>query len=419
MLKITYKATITMFLLVFIFLFRNESPYLDIIANYSSLFIFIIGILIISIWWSNNFFKDLNKEIKQIYHFWILMVLWLILVPIIFFNKSISLELFYQGLFHDYRYIIFSILPFMFVTNRVHNYYINIFRLTGNFAVICGVIAIIISDKSLVDVSLRKNVYSIPYYLWWVVCFVYPYLYLKNIFVKKGKVGIVLFGFHLILSLIFLKRAGFINAFLLILFSSFIFGGKLKSVISVAIILGLIFVILLFFGSYTDLLFNRFSQDSSNIEEWDRNMEVLEFFKVVSEQQLITGFGMNNYIKMFYVGVLDNGVNALHLGFYNIIYKGGLLYLVFMLFLAYNILILYKYIHLNSEIKIGFIIGLIYLIGFSYENSWSYVPTHFFTLLPIYRAIYLRRNIVDYNHALMANIGSSNLIKIDKTTVGK
>jgi hypothetical protein len=177
--------------------------------------------------------------------------------------------------------------------------------------------------------------------------------------------------------------------FLTIIFSD---GGN-SLIKSIAIYIFVFFLAFVFLGDYLNLLIIRFDADASNFGQFDRNLEIQEFFSSVSDIHLFTGFGANNYLKMRYIGVLDNGVNSLHIGFYNLIYKGGLLYLLFFLYLSYHILSLKKFIRFDPEIKIGYIIGILYLISFSYESGWSYVPIHFFYLLPIYRAIFLKDEI--------------------------
>ena len=202
--------------------------------------------------------------------------------------------------------------------------------------------------------------------------------------------GLYLIILHFLFSLIFLKRAGFLNGILLILLA-FIFSNRRSNTSLYAItLLFLSFVSFFFFEDYFNLIFGRFSDTYSNFESWDRNTEFQVFLEKITLIQLFSGFGANNYINMYYIGEYDKALNALHIGAYNLLYKGGVLYVFFMLYLSQKIFSLYKYIQYDIEIKIGFIIGLIYLFSHTYEQSWNYLPTIFFTLLPIYRAIYLK-----------------------------
>lgn len=381
--------------LVFIFLLRNELPFLETISNYASLFILIIGFVVIFLWWSNSLFNSLNKEIKQLYRFWIIMIFWFAFVPVFFHQVNFNIGLFYEGMYHDYRYMLFSILPFMFITNTSQKYFQSIFNNTAKLGVLCGFVAILLVDKSFSSISERTDGFSLPYYLWWIVLLVYPYMFLRSTFITKDRIGIILLILHLILSIFFLKRSGFVNAGIIIILSIYFSGNKSKGLKVLFVTFFLFVALVLGFGSYMDLLFDRFGKDSSNLEEWDRSLEIVTFFETISNFHLFTGYGMNNYLKMTYIGELDKGVNSLHIGFFNLLYKGGFLYVLFVTFLAYNIFKLYRYISVNPEIKIGFILGLVYIIGHFYENGWSYVPIHFFSLLPIFRAIYLRRQYID------------------------
>lgn len=393
MIKLIYRTILLMLFFIFIFLFRNENPLLVSLGNYLSLIILILGIIIIFFWFAHGLSKFLNPSIKSIYNFWILMITWFFLVPIIFFGVGINSELFYQGMYHDYRYLLFSFLPFMLVGNYESKYFQKIFDKVGSVALLSGIIALILVDKSFVAVSNREGGWTLSYYLWWVVLCAYPYLFLKNNYLKKDYKGWLLIILHLLLSLFFLKRSGFIGAFILISLT-FIFSKTSSKFLKSISLVGSFFAIgFVFLGDYLNLLVLRFDADASNLGQFDRNLEVDEFFSVVSTNQLLTGFGANNYLKMNYIGIQDNTVNSLHIGLYNIIYKGGILYALFILYLSVQIISLKKYIHYNPEIKIGFIMGIYFLLTLFYENGWSYMPVHFFSLLAIYRGIYLKDDI--------------------------
>lgn len=391
--KLVYRTILMMLFCVFIFLFRNESPVLVSLGNYLSLVILILGTITIFFWFANGLSKFLNPSIKSIYNFWLLMIIWFFLVPIIFFGVGINSELFYQGMYHDYSYLLFSFLPFMLVGNYESKFFQKIFDKVGFIAVLSGFIALIMVDKSFAAVSNREGGWTLSFYLWWVVLCAYPYLFLKNIYLKKDYKGWLLITLHLLLSLFFLKRSGFVGA-LIIIALTFVFSERSSKLLKSISIFGLFFITgFVLLGDYLNLLVLRFDSDASNLQQFDRNLEVEEFFTFVSSSQVLTGFGANNYVKMNYIGIQDNAVNSLHVGLYNIIYKGGLLYVLFILYLSAQIISLKKYINYNQEIKIGFIMGVFFLITFFYENGWSYVPSHFFSLLAIYRGIYLKDDI--------------------------
>ena len=244
--KLIYRTILFMLFFIFIFLFRNESPLLVSLGNYLSLIIFILGILIIFFWFAHDLSKFLNPSIKSIYNFWILMIIWFFLVPIIFFGVGINSELFYQGMYHDYRYLLFSFLPFMLIGNYESKYFQRIFDKVGFVAVLSGVIALIIVDKSFLSVSEIEEVWSLSYYFWWVVLCAYPYLFLKNKYLKKDYKGWLLIILHLLLSLFFLKRSGFVGALILISLT-FIFSERSSKFLKSILIFGFFLLSLLFF----------------------------------------------------------------------------------------------------------------------------------------------------------------------------
>ena len=391
--KFNFYSLVLCLLLVFLFLFREQSALFDTLANYSSLLILIIGLTIIVLSVSKGSYLKLSGSIRSIQKFWTLTVVWMLFIPFVFYDYSLSPSVFYEGMFHDYRHVLFVTLPFFFIADGVNLYYTKIWNYTARFALISGFIAILLVDKSFSSITLRESTFSIPYYLWWVVLAAVSYTYLRDFYSGNGRIGYYLMAIHLVLSFIFLKRAGIVNG-LLIIMLSFIFSNRFSRTVVFALVLfSLALIVGMFFNSYLDLLFDRFLETGENLSEWDRNKEIDEFFETVSLSQWTMGYGINNYIRMTYIGIDNKSVNALHIGFYNLFYKGGVLYFLFTCFLGYKILGLFKYIKYNSEVKIGFIMGIVFLIGYSFENSWSYVPLHFFVLLAVYRAIYLKEKL--------------------------
>jgi hypothetical protein len=222
----------------------------------------------------------------------------------------------------------------------------------------------------------------------------FPYWFLQFYYTGKNKVGLYLLLINVGMSIILLKRSGFSNTLLIMalafITSKFNFRSLVFLIVSVIGFLGIIF----YFSELFDLLLFRFFGEVTDLEDWDRNLEIKEFFDSVKNFQLFTGFGVNNYLNMLYVGQTEEGVNSLHIGIYNIIYKGGLLYSLYMIYLAAKILSLYKYIDKNIEIKIAFVLGIYTFIGLFFEGGWNYLPGVFFSMLPIYRGIYLKDKLL-------------------------
>lgn len=404
--KICYQGVVVILLLVFLSLFRFESSIIDTLANYAGIGILSIGIMDITFWLHHRNSQSFGSDVNSIYKFWMIMLLYFFSIPLFDSKFNFNIGTFYQGVFHDYKYLLFATLPFLFITDSSKIYYDKIFKNVGYVALAAGCIAILISDKSLSNVASRKETFTLTYFLWWIVLMVFPYLFLNFYYRKKFKVGYYLIIIHFILSFLFLKRAGFLNGILVVFFALIFSKQRSKIGIALLFLILLVFFASLLFNDYIDLLMSRFTKDSTNLEEWDRNTEAEEFFNKVSFAQLITGFGANNYIKMYYVGVYDKAVNALHIGAYDTIYKGGVLYVLFKLYVGIKIISLYKYIKHSIEIKIGFIIGIIFIISHFYEQSWSYLPTIFFTLLPIYRAIYVKDKMV-LNRKVKGNLNKT------------
>ena len=386
--KLLYLGALASLYLVILFLFRNEAGILETMGNYASLLILIILVFLLVL--GRGAYKSFPGGIKTLFVFWQILFIWLLLVPFIFSYDSKVSFVIYEGLYHDYRYLGFFSLSFLFISDKSVLYKDQLFQKIGRIALVAGIIAILIMDKSFSAISNRSSGFTLPYYLWWIVMWVYPYLFLKYLMKDFSRLGLWLFVLHLLLSLLFLKRAGLVDAGMLVCFHFIFSGSSSKRIKSIFIGVVAIFIGISLFSNVLGLVADRFYNDSDNLEQWDRNIEVLEFFTVTSEKDRLIGFGANNYLKMTYIGEVNKPVNALHIGAYNLIYKGGYLYVGFLVLILIQILSLRKYLSYSHEIRIGFIMGLVFLIGHAYQFSWSYNPVHFFWLVPILRAIYLK-----------------------------
>ena len=387
-----YHLTLVTLFLTFLYLFRFENIFLGRLSNYFNVLIFLIGIAVILYWRFNNGVNQLSSSLKFIHIFWFSLVLWFLIVPFVFFDSVENT--FVEGIYSDYKYIIYSFLPFIFVTNAANKYYQKVFYYVSIVAIISGFFAFLFLDYSTIDISDRISV-PISYYLYWVVVCIYPYIFLQDFFIKKGKIGYILLIFNLVLSLYFLKRSG-IDSTVYYPLTALLFSLEFKTRFLKYVFVFFFFLLSIFiiFPQRIDLVLNRFAESAKDLDSYDRKSEIDEFLSVVSDLHFFTGYGANNYLEMYYIGLDDNDVRSLHIGFYNLFYKGGIPYFLFTLFLLFKIIQLKKYINKDYEILIGFIIGVYFIISYSFENSWSYMPYHFFKLLPIYRAIYLRDLIV-------------------------
>jgi hypothetical protein len=395
--KNSYKMLAVILLLVLLFLFRFESPIIETLANFGSLVILILGIFLIVGAIRLGIVNNLGSDLQTLLIFWSIAAGWMLIVPYLFFNYSFNAELFYQGMFHDYRYIIFSFLPFFFVTNEFKTYYDKILKYSSWVALCLGIAAIILSDKSISSVAQRDFSRNLPYFYWWIVMFTYPYWFLKFYSDGKNKIGLALLLINVIMSIFLLKRSGFTNSLMIILLSFITSKFSFKSFLFLLVSgFGLI-AIFFFYSELFDLLIFRFFGEVDDLEEWDRNLEIKEFFDNVTDFQLFTGFGVNNYLNMLYVGQTEEGVNSLHIGIYNILYKGGWMYASFMIFLSFKILTLYKFISKDPEIKMAFVLGVYSMIGLLYEGGWSYMPTIFYSMYPVYRGFYLKGKLLKNN----------------------
>ena len=144
--KLLYLGALTSLYLVIFFLFRNEAGILETMGNYASLLILIILVLLLVL--GRGAYKSFPGGINALFVFWQILFIWLLLVPFIFsYDSNVSFVL-YEGLYHDYRYLGFFSLSFLFISDKSVFYKDQLFQKIGGIALVAGIIAILIMDKS-------------------------------------------------------------------------------------------------------------------------------------------------------------------------------------------------------------------------------------------------------------------------------
>lgn len=386
--NVIYYVTYLIVLLTFFYYLRNEIPFLESIFNYISLLILFLGYGIFGLWLLLGNYRKMHPRMRFIFSAWMFTIIYMFFTPFLLHNYQLTAERLYAGMYHDYRHIMFTLLPFMFVSDDITYYRNKIINDLAKVAIVAGVAGILLADKSIGAIAFRSNTWSASYYLWWMTESALLYWFARSYLGKVNRDGYIIALLYLVLSLLFLKRAGFVNLALLFFLSYVTSFRSIRSLGMFIVLLFFLMVVLFFMQDAVNLIGERFIESSSNIEEFDRLSEAEEYFRRISLFEKWLGFGINNYITMLYIDSVRE-VNAIHIGFVNILYKGGIVYAAFMLYLFFSILSLISQIGKNIEIKIGLIVGVIFIIGHSYEYSWAYTATIFFVLLPIYRAIHV------------------------------
>lgn len=285
---------------------------------------------------------------KVFYYFLVVLIYMLIVGIMLSHGRWRSSESFGWFINQDLRYVMYMALGFSFASEGLFDRYHKMMQFLGVIALIFGAIALknYKFDINLVASGNRIGTWDLPYYLWWLSECVYVYNFSYSKITGKSKViGYGCLIAYLILGLLFLKRSCLVNVIAIIVITTQLKQTKKSSIKNnfKFLLFLMLFGITLYFAyklaqknvgiPYVNAIINsllgRF--ENGNLQSYDRSIEKNLYFITVSKISIITGQGLGNYI------ITDRLINALHIGFYNIVYKGGVVFLIFWIYIIINV----------------------------------------------------------------------------------
>lgn len=238
------------------------------------------------------------------------------------------------------------------------------------------------------------------YHLWWSATgMMYCCYYGLMVKSKDRRLFILVLFFYFVLGMAFLKRSCFIDTLLILALSLFISSRNKGGNKTFRIILILVVIMVLLLSLFPAInnvvfsaLFDRFNSVDT-IDEFDRMIEWIQFQSNSTLTQKITGFGIGNYLISDRYGTGDTSIlNALHLGYANIIYKGGILYALFYVVLYLKIFRVWFNGRNKSPLYYVCLgVAISSLVSLLYEGSWTYTITPFCISAPIFYAANYKR----------------------------
>ena len=157
---------------------------------------------------------------------WLLILLiYFLIVGISYgdFNPSFRGGDFMWLVTQDLRYVMYFLIGSIFAKRKYMIYFHKIMQILGIASIIAAVFGLLFFDFSFKAITDRTMSWSFSYYCWWLSTACFSYWGYYAIIVKKEKLlgyGVVLS--YLILGVLFLKRAAFINVVVLVLFANLI-----------------------------------------------------------------------------------------------------------------------------------------------------------------------------------------------------
>jgi hypothetical protein len=254
---------------------------------------------------------------------------------------------------------------------------------------------IIFVRKIDIIVALRRGyVWTDIFYFGPVYWAIIPFAILSFLEGKNIKLSIIYWICSVILNLIFLKRFIIIDSLLMLIVLCIILFDKNKinkklllkilafvAVSACIVIATLGHKILPLF----DMVMNRF-KESSDLETFDRFVEAQNYFKTTNIVDILLGKGFLN--TQYGLGIQGY---ALHVGWSNFIFKGGIFLLIAVIIPYFKMLSLLSNLkRLPMKIKFSVYMMMVYAVRLIYVNMHSFVPE----MLIFFYCLF---NVMDYN----------------------
>lgn len=313
---------------------------------------------------------------------WLFIMIYMIIIG--FFKSNFFSTNFDFGTFlaTDIRYVMYITIGIIFADKKYTPHFHQLIVKLGYLSILFALIALINYNFDLTRVQLgsRIGIWELPYYLWWLSGGVFAYLYPFSRLTRKNKIaGYGSLISYSVLGLLFLKRASFINTIFIIMVTEYflyknISGKSISKNKILKIMLLLVSIIAIFlvlsrepyFRFLIENMINRFGSQG-NFLEYDRAIEANTYFKQASLTDIFLGQGLGHYFTTY------RQINALHTGIFNVIYKGGLLYLFYILTILIKTIKAYvKKNELDVFSLVCLITSLSYLVSLLYEMSFTY-----------------------------------------------
>lgn len=335
-----------------------------------------------------------NHNLPKFSRQFLLIVIYLYLVGLsygTFFNRVFLTTAINQ----DFRYVMYFITGCVFAySDEMMESFHSIMKVVSIIAVALGIYALIFFDFSYANIETRGGTWSLSYTLWWTAgaCWIYWAFY--GLIIKKD----VLFSIgpavvYIVLGLMFLKRE--VVAYSAIIGLVFLILGRNKinkSIKTIVFVFVLVFLVYSFapgiFSGAFNLIIDRFD-GIENVEEFDRNIESNNYLQEASVVQLIFGNGIGHYhiFNNIHLAEQRGILNATHLGYVNILYKGGVVFVVFYLVLVIKLLskLFGKNIRPYEKVCVG--TSITYIASLFFGGSWTYTIYPFCLAAPLFYAV--------------------------------
>lgn len=290
----------------------------------------------------------------------------------------------------DLRYVLLFLVGGVFALNGNMKYFHKIMKVLAVFSILFAIPALLFFDYSVAAIEGRSGTWSMSYFYWWcsACCFCYWGYY--ALFEKKDRwLGFGTLFVYFFIGLLFLKRSPVIDLIVILICYNLLSGLSFSRIVKLLFVVFLLIgVTMLINGGLVNNLFNLMSNRFDVAPgEFDRQVESTLYFQEASIINLLTGNGIGHYFYSYLIRNDASSINALHLGWANLIYKGGIVYVLYYIILYVKIIKnVFTQKHKSNLDKICYGVAISSLISMFYEGSWTYTLLPFCISAPIFYA---------------------------------
>lgn len=338
------------------------------------------------------YYYNRRRSSNKLLVLWIALAMYMLIIGIAYRFPSWPQHV-YTFLRMDLSYILYVTIGIILGDNIYNESVDKIMKYLVFISLVFQLFAIVNFNNAtaIYDRNLTTSWNGVSYIYWGISCNVAIYAGYKGFtsLLNREKMGIInisyigCFLLYVVLGVMFQKRAVIVNALVLLIVG---FALNLKQnqrkagnvfFRMIGIMFLIIIVIVISYNSIdnvktvVDETLIRFTGSygrNGSLSTYDRQREANQFVENTKVYQLITGYGIGNYVSTSILSL--HGM--LHIGYYNIVYKGGLLYILFWLYIFRKTYIAIKDAHMINTYGIVCLgITISAFVSMIYEFSWS------------------------------------------------
>jgi hypothetical protein len=293
------------------------------------------------------FFTGKGSE-RRLLLFWLLAGVYLFAVGLL--RWQLVTDQSAQSVFinQDVRYFMYAGCGIILSNKCFRPQVLRLLTFIGVLSALFGVIALWNMNLELALLQDRLQLWSLPYYFWWLSgsCFAMNYAWMR-MSGRNRLAGLGAFLAYAVCGALFLKKAVIVNAVLLLFLCELLASSRRRSMtrrlVSGALLLGLAAAFIWLLAESVPLLSGLIQSYSARMAQvtssYDRYLELQNYLRQAGMTELLFGKGFGCYALL--PGLYTQGyylANALHIGYMDIYYVGGIPYSLLWLGILIGIL---------------------------------------------------------------------------------